>query len=170
MDIWFTSDTHFSHKNILSFESRPFKNTEEMDEALITNWNSVVKPNDLIFHIGDVFFSNAKRSEWIASRLNGRKILVDGNHDRSFSKGKFAKMGFESHKYYFFNDYLLSHYPQNPIILAQASEYGLKGNIHGHVHSDIEGLDPNYHICVCTELTNYTPIHWDKIRAKETVF
>lgn len=164
MDIWLTSDTHFSHRKILEYEARPFSSTEEMDEALITNWNSVVKPNDLIFHIGDVFFSNAKRSEWIASRLNGRKILIDGNHDKGFSKGKFKKLGFDSYKYYFFNDYLLSHYPQNPLILHQAAEFGLKGNIHGHVHSEIEGLDKDYHICVCTELTNYTPIHFDEIK------
>jgi len=163
MDIWLTSDTHFSHQNIITYEKRPFASTDEMDEVLITNWNSVVKPNDLIFHIGDVFFCKAERMKWIADRLNGRKILIRGNHDKGYSNGKFNKLGFDVYQYYFFRDYLLSHYPQNPTILHQAAEHGLKGNIHGHVHSQIEGLDKDYHICVCTELTNYTPIHVDQV-------
>ena len=60
MDIWFTSDSHFGHRNIITYSSRPFSSVEEMDETLIQNWNSVVKPNDLIFNLGDVFFSQSR--------------------------------------------------------------------------------------------------------------
>lgn len=74
---YFTSDTHFSHTNIIKYCNRPFKSVEEMDEVLIANWNSVVKKTDQVFHLGD-FGYNYK----IAQRLNGHKHLIWGNHDR----------------------------------------------------------------------------------------
>lgn len=51
--VFFTSDTHFTHANIIRFCSRPFKNVEEMDETMIANWNRVVGENDIVFHLGD---------------------------------------------------------------------------------------------------------------------
>lgn len=55
--IWFTSDTHFGHNNIMKFCQRPWKTVEEMDNALIQNWNSVVGENDIVFHLGDFAFA-----------------------------------------------------------------------------------------------------------------
>lgn len=159
--IFVTSDTHFGHRNILKFEPRPWKEIEDMDEELIQRWNKVVGKNDIVIHVGDVFLCGAKRAEYIASRLNGRKILVLGNHD-SFSKKKYTDMGFDVRNYLYLDDFLFSHYPQDSTALkvAQANS-DLRGNIHGHVHSQVEGLDKDVHICVCTELTEYTPIELD---------
>src|SRR6185503_2891509 len=80
-EIYFTSDHHFGHANILTFEpeARPFKTVEEMNEALVDRWNSVVKPNDMVWHLGD--FAFGKHNIAIAARLQGRKKLVLGNHD-----------------------------------------------------------------------------------------
>ncbi|MGG0754937.1 metallophosphoesterase [Brevibacillus laterosporus] len=164
MDIWITSDTHFDHSSIIEYEQRPFKNKIEMTSILIDNWNSVVKPNDLIFHLGDVFFCNAKRMEEIANQLNGRKILIRGNHDKRYTNTKFKKLGFDVYNYYFINKMLLSHYPQSETSLRVAiKSTDLIGNVHGHVHSKIDNLDQNIYKCVSVELTNYKPIHIQEI-------
>ena len=79
--IWFTSDTHFGHNNIIKFCKRPWKTTEEMDEALIERWNSVVKPDDIVFHLGDFAFATNSRWKELINRLNGHIHLILGNHD-----------------------------------------------------------------------------------------
>jgi len=168
MNIWLTSDTHFDHINIMKYEpsrSELFKDNIEMTEKLIENWNSVVKDDDLIFHLGDVFFCNATRMKDISVRLNGRKILIRGNHDKGVSNSKFRKLGFEVFNYYFIDDFLLSHYPQNESVLKTAINYGLlKGNIHGHVHSQIDGLDKDIYKCVSVELTDFKPISYEIVK------
>lgn len=80
MTIYFTSDNHFWHARVIEYCNRPFHHVEEMNEALIYNWNSVVTPEDTIYCLGD--FSFAGRSvELYSHRLNGNKILIPGNHD-----------------------------------------------------------------------------------------
>ena len=82
-----TSDTHFGHALMLSPTAcnRPFESTAEMDEALIANWNAVVGHEDIVYHLGDFAFrlNDERRVRSIFHRLNGRKILVLGNHDYS---------------------------------------------------------------------------------------
>jgi calcineurin-like phosphoesterase family protein len=80
--LYFTSDTHFGHANILVYCSRPFKDQYHMDEVMIQNWNNTVSNEDIIIHAGD--FCWGGKGEWIhlLHRLNGIKILVQGNHDR----------------------------------------------------------------------------------------
>lgn len=80
---WFGSDYHFGHDNVIDFCDRPFKDKEEMKEAMIANHNKVVSPEDLVIYVGDMFFyhSMAEMKE-VMDRMNGRKILVKGNHDR----------------------------------------------------------------------------------------
>lgn len=78
--IYFTSDLHFWHKNVIRYCSRPFSTVEEMNEIMIKNWNDTVKPDDIVYCLGD--FSLAMRPvEAYTSRLNGVKYLVPGNHD-----------------------------------------------------------------------------------------
>lgn len=92
---WFlTSDTHFNHANIIRYCSRPFSNVSEMNEALIENWNSVVKPNSSVIHCGD--FAFAGRSDQVTNilkKLHGHIHLIIGNHDRGHVT---AASGFES--------------------------------------------------------------------------
>lgn len=78
--IFFTSDHHFWHANIIKFCGRPFSSVEEMNEMMVKNWNDVVGPDDTVYCLGD--FSMAFRPvETFTSRLNGKKYLVPGNHD-----------------------------------------------------------------------------------------
>lgn len=82
--LWFTSDSHFGHRNILNYCKRPYKNLDDMREGLIRQWNLTVKPFDTVYHLGDFSF-NKKWSAEIVPRLNGRKILITGNHDECFA-------------------------------------------------------------------------------------
>ena len=86
MGLFFTSDTHFGHANTINYCHRPFNNVDEMDEALIANWNSVVSNDDIIYHLGDFAWRNKKKAREIVSRLNGRKFLCRGSHDGRTSK------------------------------------------------------------------------------------
>ena len=89
MRSWFTSDTHFGHSRILAYAHRPFANVDEMDEALIRNWNAVVGERDDVYHLGDMMFRlSRERAEAILGRLRGRIHLVRGNHDRGIDKYK----------------------------------------------------------------------------------
>lgn len=164
--VFLISDTHFSHNNIINYEDRPFKDTEEMDEYMIAKWNETVSDNDLVFHLGDVSISGAKRSEEVLSRLNGRKILILGNHDH-FSKTKWRKLGFEPYERYFYNNYLLTHIPVDEKPLRVSVDKGfLKGNIHGHTHSKNQHLSKELYKCCCVELINYTPVLFNEFICK----
>ena len=81
--IWFSSDHHFFHNNIIKYCNRPFETVEEMNEALVKNWNSVVGPDDHVYHLGDFCFGNVEKWNWCLEpgRLNGHIHLILGNHD-----------------------------------------------------------------------------------------
>lgn len=81
---FFTSDTHFGHKRIIELCDRPFKDVDEMNEAIIQNWNEIVGEDDTVFHLGDVALGTIADSLPLVGRLNGHKFLVIGNHDRLF--------------------------------------------------------------------------------------
>lgn len=81
-EIFFTADTHFYHRNIIEYCKRPYESVEEMNEAIVENWNAVVQKHDIIYHLGDVSFGTAEETRKVLSRLNGIKHLITGNHDR----------------------------------------------------------------------------------------
>jgi calcineurin-like phosphoesterase family protein len=84
---FFTSDTHYSHRNIIKYCNRPFADSDEMNEAMIRNWNSVVGHSDIVYHVGDVAFEKDERKlDNLLIRLNGEKHLIMGNHDKNFNK------------------------------------------------------------------------------------
>lgn len=76
-----TSDTHFGHKNIIRLCDRPFASVEEMDETMIDRWNEVVRPNDIVWHLGDFAYKLPGGPHKIFNRLNGSKYFITGNHD-----------------------------------------------------------------------------------------
>lgn len=89
---WLTSDLHFGHKNVIGYCNRPFASIEEMNEALIANYNKLVHAGDTVWFLGDIFFCGAIEATAIMKRLNGTKILVKGNHDQNASQ--MGRMGF----------------------------------------------------------------------------
>jgi Predicted phosphoesterase or phosphohydrolase len=157
------SDTHFSHANILNFTRpdgerlRPFASVEEMDEVMVERWNSVVSAGDKVYHLGD--FCINRRALPIARRLNGRKILIKGNHD-IFKLHEYAALFDDVRAYWPLDGMLLSHIPVHHGQL----EHRWSHNIHGHLHNHRLG-DSRYE-CVCVEQINYTPVEWNYLREK----
>lgn len=171
------SDTHFGHTN--SWEKfkladgsplRPFTSTEEMDEAMIERWNAKVKPHDTVYHLGDVVIN--RKSLHLVSRLNGRKILIRGNHD-IFRDEDYREVGFEQiHGVRVFVDkFVMSHIPLHPDCVSGR----FRVNVHGHLHAnrimqkyDLSCPaipDPRY-LCVCVEQTDFSPLHFDEVETK----
>jgi calcineurin-like phosphoesterase family protein len=157
-DTWITSDTHFGHFNIIKYCNRPFRDTREMDEALIERWNASVKPEDTVYHGGDVYFGSAN-AETILSRLNGRKYLILGNHDnpRDPLLHKFFR---KIRLWVPMKDQglLLSHVPVHP---DQLEFYDSGINVHGHIHDRV--LDDPRYVNVSVEQTDYRPLHIEEV-------
>ena len=83
--IWFTSDTHFFHANVIKYCGRPFSSIEEHDEQLVRRWNHCVQRGDTVYHLGDFAVANKvdeDRVDALLQRLNGQKFLITGNHER----------------------------------------------------------------------------------------
>jgi len=80
--VYFTSDTHFSHKNIIEYCGRPFTDVEHMNAALVDAWNHTVSPDDTVYHLGDIALGGIPKTLEIIRQLNGHKILIPGNHDK----------------------------------------------------------------------------------------
>lgn len=166
---WFIADTHFNHKTILNFKNsegkplRPFSNLEEMNETIIDNWNKLVKPQDKIYHLGDVIFGNHIEYNNILKRLNGKKRLILGNHDcnkERFLIPYFQKMHGVRHLNIEGNSLILSHIP---IHIDSLKRFRL--NIHGHCHDSHvkEAREECSYVNVCVENTNYKPVNLEEI-------
>lgn len=153
MKIFVIADTHFCHKNVIEYCNRPFRSVEEMDEALIKNWNETVSNNDVVIHLGDLGLGKKEYIAGIVSRLNGKKILVMGNHD-NWSEQTYRDMGFRTVSRFpilYADFYLMSH---EPLVLSQTSCYA---NIYGHVHNDSRYVDTENTMCVSVERIGYRP-------------
>lgn len=94
--IWFTSDPHYWHTNVIRFCDRPYSSVEEMNEALIANWNSVVAEGDTVYVLGDFCFAGTTKIVPIMQRLQGTKILVKGNHDWKYKDARWLEFGFSA--------------------------------------------------------------------------
>lgn len=151
-NIFITSDTHFHHGNIIKYCNRPFSSTAEMDEVLVQNWNKVVKPEDKVYHLGDVYFPQKEKSDWLFGRLNGSKRLILGNHD-SGKDQTLLKYFKEIYMWRFLKDFglLLTHVPVHPESLSSKLKY----NVHGHIHNKLSPKGPYKNACV--EMNDYTP-------------
>ena len=113
--VFFTSDTHFSHANIIKFCQRPFKDVSHMNDELVQRWNEVVGPDDIVFHLGDFAWGGSDVWNSIMSRLNGKIYLVLGNHDeKNIRQGymkRFEWVGYQMHITIEGRSIYLNHYP-----------------------------------------------------------
>ncbi|MDR3615116.1 MAG: metallophosphoesterase [Candidatus Obscuribacterales bacterium] len=178
MTTWFTSDHHFGHKNIIEYCSRPFADVAEMNEALVCAWNDCVASTDVVYYLGD-FSLKPALMEQFAPRLNGRKILVAGNHDSchpSNHGGTFKNVGL--YKKYFeevvdelqWSDFLLHHIPYYDDEDERFPEFRPlnEGKIllHGHVHQ--RWLTNGRQINVGVDVWDYAPVSEEQIRELAT--
>jgi len=168
-DIWVISDTHFNHAPILKFKDYAglpprgeFDNVDQMNQCMLDNWASVVKPNDTVIHCGDVLFGENK-VEWLEAnfaKLPGKKRLVLGNHDNV----KFLAPFFKDIQLWIQMDkFILTHTPLHPTTLAESHRFDSEGmlNVHGHIHSNPSPEGP--YKCVCVEQINYTPVNLEEL-------
>ena len=134
--IYYISDLHFGHKNVLRFDNRPFADADLMDKVLINNWNERVTEDDTVYVLGDAFWKNEEGSVSIMHRLNGHKHLIQGNHDRVHGRLRFHWESIT--EYAEINDngryVILSHYP---IMFYRNQHYG-SIMLYGHVHNTRE--------------------------------
>ena len=141
--VFFTSDTHFNHTNIIGFCNRPFKNVEEMNETMIANWNKVVGVDDFVFHLGDFCLGGSAEWNKILDRLNGKIILIMGNHDiKNIRQGfmyRFEEVLMQMHIEVGKQKIYLNHCP----FLCYGGAYKDTWQLFGHVHTSKRntGLD-----------------------------
>ena len=127
--IYFTSDLHLGHENVIRLCHRPFGSIEEMNETLIKNWNSKVKPTDTVYILGDITFKMpVLEANKIIKRLNGKKHLIKGNHDKVYDENLFESVSYYKELKYNGLFFCLMHYP-----LAEWNHY-FRGSIHLHGH------------------------------------
>ena len=182
-DIWVLSYTHLQHANILTFTDENgepirgarFSSVAEMDECMLENWNSVVKPGDKIYHLGDVMMGDKEHFTKFWSRLNGSKRLIVGNHDDIkflSSGGFFAKVSMLRLFPEFglmlthvpIHDQSLYRYPKKDDVNSWDKPKEELLNVHGHIHQNPS--PPGRYRCVCVEQINYTPINIEELRIK----
>lgn len=182
-NIWFTSDLHLYHKNIIKLCNRPFADVEEMSNTLVENWNSVVKEDDLVFNLGDFCWSECS-IVWskLIDKLNGRQILIKGNHDHPKTLQKLSdkyslievwKPGSNFpiknlNKLFMIREslevrhngerFLLNHYPQAHYV----GQYHSVRQIFGHTHEKSCAYSPN-HYNVCVERNLYRPVSLEEV-------
>lgn len=143
------SDTHFGHAGVCKFlcedgitKIRPWDDPDEMNEAMVKMWNDTVRPNDKVYHLGDVVIN--RRYLPILDRLNGDKVLIKGNHD-IFKLEDYTKYFRDIRSCHKMADYILTHIPLHPDSLAR----WCGGNFHGHLHTNrvmMDVYDPTYDI------------------------
>lgn len=182
--IWLASDTHFFHENILKYCNRPFETVEAMNDALVANWNSVVKPDDHVYHLGDFCFGNVEKWNWCLEpgRLNGHIHLILGNHDpdRVFREGtlieRFDSIDYQKVLIIEGWTVILNHFPFLSFSNNRDHKVmGLSGHTHvGQLSSSVESYDtlkamykPNQYD-VGADNNNFTPVSWTEVKSKVT--
>lgn len=146
MKTWITSDTHWGHQNIMNFcpvtRARFNNDVNYMNEKMVMEWNEKVSPEDLVYILGDVAFLPAQKAAEYMNRCNGRKILIEGNHDRkTLNDPTFRKCFEEVHSYlrlvYEGTLVIMSHYP----FLEWDQMH--RGSLHffGHLHGGVTGQE-----------------------------
>lgn len=152
--IFIISDLHLNHFNIIKYCNRPFKSIEEMNEAIINNWNSKISDNDLVYFLGDFCLGGRNVINNFTERLKGRKIIISGNHDRS--RNVYLEAGFEE----YYKNRLMIHYKGRDILLSHKPELGYNNfNIHGHIHDKL--MEALNYFNACVEQTGYMPVELD---------
>ncbi len=180
MAIWFSSDHHFGHANIIKYCNRPFENTHEMNVAMEAAWNRVVQPEDIVYYIGDFAMNMHFVPSW-SNKLHGRKILIAGNHDKCWKKlvgtrwhthyldAGFEDIATEMHLEIAGETVLLNHFPyrnqSDPEQKYFADRPVDNGGwlIHGHIHQHWKVNRKQINVSV--DVWNFEPVSLESIVA-----
>ena len=163
MTTFFTADTHFGHSAILGFCNRPFNTVEEMNEGLINNWNAVVSPQDVVYHLGDFGFMSAAEMTKIINRLNGNINFVPGNHDKQLVKISRLNICAPIHELKIDHTFVvLSHYP---MLSWNRSNHGSL-MLHGHSHGTQQYPHAMRIHDVGVDVNGYAPVSFEVIKQK----
>jgi len=165
-DIWVISDLHYNHANILNFidykgnRTREFDDVNQMNEFLIDRWNSVVKPGDIVYTLGDTFFGSKDDFKTAWPKFNGSKRLIVGNHDdiQWLSSGGFFK---KTLFWRMFSEHglIFHHVPLHPMSLFRGKDLEAPlFQVHGHTHT-MGSPKMGPYTSVCVEMRNYTPVN-----------
>ena len=164
MTVWFTSDSHFGHANVIEYSNRPFRDVNEMDELMILNWNRLVEPNDSVYHLGDFSFHKTEKSVQIAKRLQGQKFLIFGNHDKRLRKERefcsqfvwckdLAQIKIDS------TALTLCHYAMLTWNRSHHGAWQLHGHSHGSLPVDVHSLRQD----VGVDVWDYRPVSYEEL-------
>ena len=177
---FFTSDHHFDHARIIELAHRPFVDIEEMRETMVERWNATVSKSDIVYVVGDFAMGQIAQSLPIALRLNGKKHLVPGNHDRVWGAydpksldrwtREYTEAGFviEPNEIVFDNRFLVCHFPyegdshdDDRHVEFRPQRRSYQGLIHGHVHEEwkVNGDQIN----VGVDVWDFTPVSYDEV-------
>lgn len=164
-ETFFTSDTHFSHANIIKYSNRPFVSADEMNETLIRNWNTVVNATDTVYHLGD-FALNRRDAQHntrnIRRRLNGNIFFIRGNHDKDIEQYRdcfgwikdVAMVQCDNQAIF------LSHYAHRVWPRSHRAAWHLYGHSHGSLPDDPNSLSFDCGV----DCHAYQPISFDQVR------
>lgn len=168
MSIFVISDTHFNSENIIKYCNRPFKNAEHAREEMVRRWNSVVKPEDTVYHLGDFIMGPPETVPEILGELNGHIILVRGNHE---TKRKLAVYQYYPEKIevrdiayqpYGGLFFVFCHFPMTDegfldMVVQDNSEVVV---VHGHTHDKDPYFNPTNHVFnVSADVVDFTPVN-----------
>ena len=166
-NVFFISDTHFDHERIMTLCKRPFDKVEDMNDAIITNWNERVKPGDLVYHLGDFSFGSGERVTQLLRMLNGQVHLVAGNHDH---KGHRKARGWASvEKYRTLSrgallpvQVVLFHWP------VEIWDHRHHGSVHlfGHLHEYTVEKPTELRTNVGVDANGFAPVSIDELKVK----
>jgi calcineurin-like phosphoesterase family protein len=180
-NIFFISDLHIGHKNVIKFDGRPFQDVDEMHHKLIQNWNSVVGDDDIVYFLGDLSFTRDELTKWFIYSLKGKIHFIMGNHDKYKSISKFGRWekiyeygteigvkdegSISSRGSQGYQKIIMSHYP---ILSWNKSHYG-SWHIHGHTHGSLIKSNQEYYkrkvIDVGCNCIDYTPISYQEVKS-----
>jgi len=169
-NIYFTSDHHFGHKNIIKFSNRPFDSVEEMNEVMIERWNEKVGAHDEVYHLGDFGLCSPGKLKKIIDRLNGKIYLIKGNHEKSAEAC--------ASKFEWLKDYhelivqdkdfskgqqllVLFHYSQRVWNASHWGTYHLYGHSHGALPDDIQSLSFD----IGVDCHDFYPLAYEEVKA-----
>lgn len=163
MKIWFASDHHFDHNNIMKYANRSFANVDHMNEHMINQHNAVVANDDVVILGGDIAFCATNKANDFLNRMNGYKILIIGNHDWERKTGALRKYAVdEIYMSYYLEvgskKMLITHVPfQSPVMMTDTSLI----NLHGHIHD--KKIDHPRFVNFCVEHLDYKPVQLNQL-------